>query len=229
MSVWHECLAASVRTPATRAICVWANLHLDHEGLDYERVGARGPGRLGPDGSLCRLRHHGSVAGPYRVMTVCTGNICRSPMAEVVLRQRFGAAGLADEVVVDSTGISDEEWGNPVDRRAARVLVAHGYPAGDGHHARQVRASELRERDLVLPMTAIHARALRRLDPDANVRMYRSFDPAAPRVDDPREDRRLDIDDPWFGGPREFEECLAQVEAGADGVVAHVKAALAGR
>lgn len=160
-------------------------------------------------------------------MTVCTGNICRSPMAEVVLRARFAAAGLADEVVVDSTGISDEERGNPIDRRAARVLAAHGYPTGDGHHARQVRTSDLRERDLVLPMTAIHARALRRLDPDANVVMYRAFDPAAPRVgDDPRDERRLDIDDPWFGGPREFEECLAQIEAGADGVVHHVRTAL---
>ena len=49
---------------------------------------------------------------PYRVMTICTGNICRSPMAEVVLRDRFEAAGLGDRVVVDSTGISDEERGN---------------------------------------------------------------------------------------------------------------------
>ena len=169
------------------------------------------------------------MTAPYRVMTVCTGNICRSPMAEVVLRARFAAAGLADEVVVDSTGISDEERGNPIDRRAARVLVAHGYPAGDGHHARQVGAVDLAARDLVLPMTAIHARALRRLDPVANVVMYRRFDPAAPRVDDPRDERRLDIDDPWFGGPIEFEECLAQLEAGADGIVAHVRAALAAR
>lgn len=172
-----------------------------------------------------RLRHHGPV--PYRVMTVCTGNICRSPMAEVVLRARFAAAGLADEVVVDSAGTSDEEWGNPIDRRAARVLVAHGYPAGDGHHARQVQASDLRERDLVLPMTAIHLRALQRLEPDANVVMYRAFDPSAPRVADPRDERRLDIDDPWFGGPPEFESCLAQLEAAAGAIVDHVRTAVA--
>ena len=60
----------------------------------------------------------------YRVMTVCTGNICRSPMAEIVLRQRLEAAGLADEVVVDSSGVSDEEHGHPVDRRARSVLAA---------------------------------------------------------------------------------------------------------
>ena len=162
----------------------------------------------------------------YRVMTVCTGNICRSPMAEVVLRARFAAAGLADEVVVDSTGVSDEERGNPIDQRARRVLVAHGYAGGDGHRARQVLGDELSARDLVLPMTALHARALRRLDPDANVVMLRRFDPAAPPVTDSRDERRLDIDDPWFGGPLEFEHCLAQIEAAADGVVAYVRDAL---
>ena len=49
-----------------------------------------------------------STDDPYRVMTVCTGNICRSPMAEVVLRQRLADAGLGDQVLVDSCGISDE-------------------------------------------------------------------------------------------------------------------------
>jgi len=165
----------------------------------------------------------------YRVMTVCTGNICRSPMAEVVLRARLAAAGLADEVLVDSTGVSDEERGNPIDPRARRALVAHGYDGGDGHRARQVEAAELRRRDLVLPMTALHARALRRLDADAPVVMLRRFDPAAPQVTDAHDERRLDIDDPWFGGPLEFEHCLAQIEAAADGVVAYVRDALAGR
>ena len=100
---------------------------------------------------------------PYRVMTVCTGNICRSPMAEIVLRDRFEAAGLGGRVVVDSTGISSEEHGNPVDRRARRILAEHGYGTGEGHHARQVRPSDVVSRDLVLPMTSQHARALRRL------------------------------------------------------------------
>lgn len=175
-----------------------------------------------------------SADSPYRVMTVCTGNICRSPMAEIVLRQRFAEAGLADEVLVDSSGISDEEHGNPVDRRARAVLRAHGYPTGDGHRARRVRAEDLTARDLVLPMTSTHARALRRLaGQDAvladRVVMYRRFDPEAPAVDDPRSEHLLDIDDPWYGGPDDFEACLAQIEAGADGVVAHVRAALEAR
>ncbi|MFC7025188.1 low molecular weight protein-tyrosine-phosphatase [Promicromonospora thailandica] len=155
-------------------------------------------------------------------MTVCTGNICRSPMAEIVLRDRFEAAGLGDAVVLDSSGVSDEEHGNPVDPRARAVLAEHGYPAGDGHRARQVTAADAGARDLLLAMTTRHARALRALAPDADVRMYRSFDPAAAGLPDDR----LDIADPWYGGPEDFEECLAQVEAAADGVVAFVRGRL---
>ncbi|WP_456825058.1 low molecular weight protein-tyrosine-phosphatase [Cellulomonas sp. P5_E12] len=144
-------------------------------------------------------------------MVVCTGNICRSPMAEIVLRERFAAAGLADRVVVDSTGISDEEHGNPVDRRARAVLERHGYPTGDGHRARQVEPAH--QRDLVLAMTNAHARALRRLG--AEPVLFRTFDPDA--VGD------LDVADPWYGGPRDFEDCLAQIESAADGIVEHVR------
>lgn len=162
---------------------------------------------------------------PYRIMTVCTGNICRSPMAEVVLRDRLERAGLADRVVVDSTGISDEEHGNPIDRRARTALAARGYPVPQ-RSARQVAAGDLAQRDLVLAMTAQHARALRRLDPDAPVVMYRSFDPAAPRVVPGEADHLLDVDDPWYGGPENFQHCLDEIEAAADGVVDHVRRAL---
>ena len=170
------------------------------------------------------------MSRPYRVMTVCTGNICRSPMAEVVLRQRLADAGLGDVVEVDSTGVSDEEHGNPVDPRARAVLRRHGYPTGDGHRARQVRASQLAERDLVLPMTAAHARALRRLvdgDPalTERIRMLRTFDPAAP-AEPGQPEHVLDVDDPWYGPDAGFETTLAEIEAAADGIVAHVRAAL---
>lgn len=161
----------------------------------------------------------------YRVMTVCTGNICRSPMAEVVLRDRFEAAGLGDRVHVDSTGISSEEHGRPIDPRAQRTLAAHGYEV-PSHRARRVTAGELGERDLVLAMTADHARALRRLagrHDDGRVRMFRSFDPAAPG-DGP--EHLLDVDDPWYGDQEGFEVTLAEVEAAANGIVDHVRAAL---
>ena len=167
---------------------------------------------------------------PYRIMTVCTGNICRSPMAEIVLRDRLDAAGLGDRVVVDSTGVSDEESGNPVDRRARRVLAERGYATGDGHRARQVTSADVTSRDLVLAMTAHHARALRRLAPDGvdgRIRMYRSFDPQAPQVQPGESEHVLDVDDPWYGDLEDFEHCLAEIEAAADGVVELVRAELA--
>jgi len=169
---------------------------------------------------------------PYRVMTVCTGNICRSPMAAIVLRDRLDAAGLGEVVDIDSAGVSDEETGNPVDRRARRVLAEHGYPTGDGHRARQITAADIASHDLVLAMTANHARALRRLaraDDDGRIRMYRSFDPQAPVVGPGESEQMLDVDDPWYGDIEDFEHCLTEIEAAADGVVELVRSQLAAR
>ncbi|WNB87615.1 low molecular weight protein-tyrosine-phosphatase [Cellulomonas sp. ATA003] len=165
-------------------------------------------------------------------MTVCTGNICRSPMAEVVLRRRLDDAGLGHLVEVTSTGISDEEDGNPVDTRAQSVLRARGYEV-PRRAARQVRATDLTGNDLVLAMTSTHARALRRLarTPElaGRVVMYRSFDPAAPLDEAADAEHLLDIADPWYGGDADFVECLDQVEAAADAVVDRVRADLAAR
>jgi len=165
---------------------------------------------------------------PLRIMTVCTGNICRSPIAEVVLRDRLEAAGLGDDVVVDSTGVSSEEHGNPMDRRARAVLAAAGYTdrALDTHRARQVDVADLGARDLLLPMTARHAAALRRLaersgQPDVvgDIVMFRTFDPSAPSTRGVEDEHLLDVEDPWYGGPEDFDVCLAQVEAAVDGIV----------
>jgi len=165
----------------------------------------------------------------YRVMTVCTGNICRSPMAQVVLAERLRRAGLAD-VAVDSAGISDEERGHPIDPRAARVLAAHGYPV-PAHRAKRITATDLAERDLVLAMTSSHARAVRSLARSdvalaERVRMYRGFDPSA-ATEGP--EHLLDMDDPWYGDEVGFEVTFAEIEAAADAVVEHVRLALAAR
>lgn len=147
-------------------------------------------------------------------------------MAEIVLRDRFEAAGLGDAVVVDSSGVSDEEHGNPVDRRARAVLAERGYATGGAHRARQVTTADVRSRDLVLAMTTRHARRLRdlagRAGGAATIRMYRSFDPAVAGL---AEDR-LDIADPWYGGAHDFEVCLSEIEAAADGVVEFVRSEL---
>ena len=86
-------------------------------------------------------------------------------------------------------------------------MQRHGYPTGDGHRARQVRRGD--ERDLVLAMTRAHARALR-----GDAVLFRSFDPAAGGAD---------MADPWYGGDEDFEACLEQIEAAADGIVDHVR------
>ena len=88
---------------------------------------------------------------PYRIVLVCLGNICRSPMADVVLNQRLEAAGLADAVEVVSAGTGDWHVGNPMDRRAAAVLTTHGYDASR-HRAQQFTSDWFAEHDLVLTM-----------------------------------------------------------------------------
>jgi len=170
------------------------------------------------------------------VMMVCTGNICRSPMAEIVLRERLVREGLDQHVRVDSTGVSDEEAGNPLDPRARRVLTSAGYTDHGlhTHRARQIEPDDIESRDLILTMTTAHARAVRRLAdrfavpvPLDHVRMFRSFDPLAPQAANFQDEYLLDVADPWYGDARAFEECLAQVEAAMDGIVEHLRDVLA--
>jgi protein-tyrosine phosphatase len=147
-------------------------------------------------------------------------------MAEIVLRDRFESAGLGDVVEVDSTGVSSEESGNPIDPRARRTLAAHGYDVPD-RQARRVTAKDLTGQDLVLAMTTGHVRALERLTSDGvDIRMLRSFDPAAPTAGPAH---LLDVDDPWYGPPEAFEQTLAEIEDAADGIIDFVRAQFAPR
>lgn len=157
----------------------------------------------------------------YTVMTVCTGNICRSPMAEIILRTEFERRGLADKVNVESSGVSDEEYGNPIDRRAVKVLKERGYELPVHHFAHRITRDEIERTDLFLPMTASHMRALLRMLPAgkrAEVHMYRSFDPNLPKPKPGREDQ-IDLVDPWYGGKHEFEVAIDQIEEVAPYIV----------
>ena len=163
-----------------------------------------------------------ALQGPYNVMTVCTGNICRSPMAEVILRKFFQDRGLdEDQVRVESSGVSDEEFGNPIDRRAQKVLRERGYEVPPDHFAHRITQEEAEDADLLLPMTVDHMRALLRLLPSGKrsaVHLYRSFDPDLPRLAPGRESQ-IDLVDPWYGGPREFEVAIDQIEHTAPYIV----------
>ena len=160
----------------------------------------------------------------YRVCFVCTGNICRSPMAESVFHARVEDAGLGHLVEADSAGTDSWHEGEDADPRAVAVLREHGYAAD--HTARRFVRSWFADLDLVIALDTGHLRALRRLAPTpqdaAKVRLLRSFDPAA----DPDD---LDVPDPYYGGREGFEECLEMVEAASDGLLAAVRQDLGGR
>ena len=166
----------------------------------------------------------------YTVMTVCTGNICRSPMAEIILRTEFERRGLADKVNVESSGVSDEEYGNPIDRRAVKVLRERGYELPAHHFAHRITRDEIERTDLFLPMTASHMHALlRQLPPSkrGEVHMYRSFDPDLPTPKAGRESQ-IDLVDPWYGGQHEFEVAIDQIEHVAPYIVDWVERQLQG-
>jgi protein-tyrosine phosphatase len=160
---------------------------------------------------------------PYRVCFVCTGNICRSPMAESVFRAQVAEAGLDGLVEVDSAGTDGWHEGDGADPRTVAVLEAGGYDSG--HAARQFRAPWFSRLDLVIALDSGHLKALRRLAPtqeDAEkVRLLRSYDPAV--GDD------LDVPDPYYGRMDDFEECLEMVEAASPGLLAAIREQLEGR
>ncbi|MFD9327409.1 low molecular weight protein-tyrosine-phosphatase [Streptomyces sp. NPDC060065] len=159
----------------------------------------------------------------YRVCFVCTGNICRSPMAESVFRARITEAGLDGLVEVDSAGTGGWHEGDGADPRTVAVLEANGYE-GD-HTARQFQASWFTRLDLVIALDSGHLKALRQLAPtpqDAEkIRLLRSYDPAA--------GSDLDVPDPYYGRMDGFEECLEMVEAASLGLLATVQDRVEGR
>jgi protein-tyrosine phosphatase len=159
---------------------------------------------------------------PLRLTMVCTGNICRSPIAEVVLRDAVVREGLDDLVLVDSAGIGAWHVGDGADPRTVQVLADHGYD-GAAHRAQQVTRHWFDRPDapdLLVAMDAGHHDALLGLAPDTEVVMLRSFSPglADLRPGDPR----LDVPDPYYGDRDGFVEVLTMIEAATPGLLAHV-------
>ena len=152
------------------------------------------------------------------VTFVCSGNICRSPMAEKMFADQLRRRGLGDAVRVTSAGTGNWHAGEGADVRAKRVLRAHGYPTD--HRAAQVADDHLAA-DMVVALGRNHLRQLRELGVDDDrVRMLRSFDPRSAA-------HALDVDDPYYGDHDDFEEVLAVIEAALPGLHAWVDTRLA--
>jgi protein-tyrosine phosphatase len=169
------------------------------------------------------------ASGKYRICLVCLGNICRSPMAEVILRDELDRAGLSGRVEVDSAGTGDWHIGGPMDRRARAELTRRGYD-GSRHRARQFDRSWFGRYDLVLAMDDSNLARLRRMAPGREAAertaMFRSFDPARAEDDDGRD---LEVPDPYGGGPEDYALVFDLILPAARGLADQLRQVLADR
>jgi len=157
-----------------------------------------------------------SQAPDVSILFVCMGNICRSPTAHAVFRQRLDAAGLGDRIAVDSAGTHGFHVGRGPDQRAQEAARARGYPMAD-LRARQVDAGDLATYDYVVAMDEANLEDVQRLaDRASRARVVRLLDFLS-------EPMRRDVPDPYYGGPNGFEEVLDLVEAASDALLERVR------
>ncbi|MDN3359263.1 low molecular weight protein-tyrosine-phosphatase [Actinomadura sp. DC4] len=153
----------------------------------------------------------------YRVTFVCTGNICRSPMAEHIFRRHAEEDGL--DVEADSSGTGHWHVGDSADERAVATLRKAGYRSA--HRARQFEAAWFDRYDLIVALDQGHRGDLLRLAPDdaarRKVRLLREFDPRA---------GDLDVADPYYGRASGFETVREQIEAAVPGLLDHIRRAV---
>jgi protein-tyrosine phosphatase len=151
------------------------------------------------------------------VCFVCLGNICRSPSAEAVLRDRVEQAKLADRIVVDSAGTGDWHIGQAPDERAQRAAKKRGYDLS-ALRGRQISAADFARFDLVIAMDDANVAALTAMCPPEHrdkIRLLMEF--AA------RDDSRVVVD-PYFGGDEGFEKVLDQCEDACEGLLKALRA-----
>jgi protein-tyrosine phosphatase len=151
---------------------------------------------------------------------ICSGNICRSPMAEKMFAHQISERGLSDVVRVTSAGTGGWHAGDPADRRASHVLRSHGYPTS--HRAAQIDDDHLTA-DLIVALGRNHVRMLQELGVAADrIRMLRSFDPRSGV-------HALDVEDPYYGDHDDFEDVFAVIDASLPGLHEWVDEQLAAR
>jgi protein-tyrosine phosphatase len=155
-----------------------------------------------------------------RILFVCTGNICRSPTAEGVMRRLVADAGLDGAVELESAGTGGWHAGEPPDARATAAAARRGIALAGA--ARRVTEEDFERFDLILAMDRENLGELRAVAPGARarakVRLLREFDPASAGGED------LDVPDPYYGGARGFETVLDLVAAACGGLLDDLRA-----
>lgn len=144
-----------------------------------------------------------------RILFVCHGNICRSPMAEFVMKDLVEKSGVSDRFAIASAATSAEEIGNPVYPPARRELAKHGISCS-GKTARQMTAADYGQYDLLIGMDSANLRNMRRIcggDPEGKIRLLMDFT-----------DRPGEVADPWYTG--DFETTWRDVSRGCRGLLA---------
>ncbi|AZA11848.1 low molecular weight protein-tyrosine-phosphatase [Corynebacterium gerontici] len=147
------------------------------------------------------------------VVFVCTGNICRSPMGEVILRDAVEREGLGQQVHVSSCGTGGWHIGQGADRRALSALRHKGFD-GSAHKAAQI-GEEAEHADLLIALDRGHQQALLKLgyDPE-RIRLLRSFDPQADTED---------VEDPYYGDAKDFATARDQILDATPGIIQWIK------
>ena len=144
-----------------------------------------------------------------RILFVCHGNICRSPMAEFILKAMVREKGL-DGYYVESAAVSTEEIGNPIYPPARRCLSQHGVPFDNGKRARQVTRADYGRFDRIVCMDTYNLRWIRRIipeDPEGKIRLMMSFTGVT-----------RDVADPWYTG--DFETTFRDIVEGCEAMLA---------
>lgn len=151
----------------------------------------------------------------YRVLFVCTGNICRSPTAEAAFRHYVEEKGLADKMEADSAGTQGYHAGDPPNETAIHIARERGISM-DGLAARKFKTSDFDEFDLVLAMDKGHFRILdnhRPADGRAELKLFMDFAPEA---------GVQEVPDPYYGGIEDFERAIDLIERGTLGLISHI-------
>lgn len=146
------------------------------------------------------------------------GNICRSPMAQIVTHQLAAQAGLGRVIQVDSAGTHASGYGEPPDPRAQKVLSAKGYSIGK-IRSRRVAANDFEDFDLIMAMDRSNLENLRRMCPPDQSHKLRLF------LDFSAEMVGTEVPDPYYGSIKGFENVLALCEIGGKGLIDHYNTA----